>query len=107
MSEADFIPDRAPPGRVVFIRAPRRLSDEELAMALAGLEEGSPVWLAVNQILDEEFASAVLDASASTLDPSRGTFPGGKIAALAELKDRLHRTRATVLRVPAGAKRRA
>lgn len=85
-------------GRVVFIRAPRRMSEEELRAALGGLEDGAPAWMAVNQLLDEELAAAVLDASDGNLVPGRGTYPGGKIAALAELKDRLHRCRSEVVR---------
>lgn len=85
-----------PAGRVVFIRAAKRLSEAESAAALSSIEESHPAWVAINQILDEELATAVLDASAPNLNPALGTYPGGKIAALGELKDRLHRLRAKV-----------
>lgn len=83
-----------PAGRVVFLRAPsKRLTEEQIAIALSGLDDASPVWLAVNQLLDEELAAAVLDSSSPTLDSSKGTYSGGKTAALAELKERLIRYR--------------
>jgi hypothetical protein len=95
--------DPAAPSRVLFIRSPRRLSEDELRMALAGLTEDDPRWLAFNQVLDEELAAAVLDSSAPDLDPTKGTYPGGRVAALAELKNRLAKLRSSPIRQTAPA----
>lgn len=72
------------------MRAPRTMSDDEIRMALGALEEASPAWVAINQLLDRSLASAVLDASDPNLDPGKGTYPGGRVAALAEFKAALH-----------------
>lgn len=74
--------------RAIFIRGGPPMAADKLRLALAGVDADNPVWRAVNQILDEEFASAALDASEPT--DLGGTYPGGRMAALGELKARLH-----------------
>jgi len=77
-------------GRAIFIPTRgKRMTREQIAMALGSMPEDDPRWLAINQIIDEEFAAAVLDTTDPQLDASKGTYPGGKTAALAELKKRL------------------
>lgn len=74
-------------GRVMFIRAPKRLEEKQLKLALGGLAEDHPVWLAFNQLIDEELASAMLDVSARTAESRE--HAAGRIEACATLKQRL------------------
>lgn len=91
---AAFVPRDVP--RVMFIRSPRRLDPAQLKAALGGLQEDHPVWLAVNQLVDEELASAMLDVSRAHA-PER-EHAAGRIDACAALKQRLL---ATAGRLPA------
>lgn len=87
MPETESTP--ATPTRVIFIRAPRPMSDDQLRAAISSMDEDDPRWLAVNQLLDRALAAAVYDSSDPKLDASKGTYPGGRVAALSELKSEL------------------
>jgi len=76
-------------GRVIFVRSPRRLSQEQLALALGSMHDDDPRWIAVNQILDEELAAAVLDSSSPDLTDAKVRHAGGRVDALSTLKQRL------------------
>lgn len=76
-----------PGGRVMFIRAPKRLSPQQLVAALSGMSDDDPRWLALHQILDEELAAAALDVSAPVSE--NRDHAGGRVDALATLKKRL------------------
>jgi hypothetical protein len=76
-----------PAGRVMFIRAPKRLSPAQLAQALGSMADDDPRWLGFHQILDEELSAAALDVSAPTA--VNRDHAGGRMDALATLKQRL------------------
>jgi hypothetical protein len=78
-----------PAGRVVYIRAPRRLSPEQLVMALASMAEDDPRWLAFHQILDEELATAMLDTSNPEFSDAKIRHASGRVEAMSTLKQRL------------------
>jgi len=78
-----------PAGRVVFIRSPRLLTPEQIVLALASMAEDDPRWLAVHQLLDQELATAALNASNPALGDSQVRHAGGAMDALATLKQRL------------------
>lgn len=78
-----------PAGRVIFIRAPKRLTPAQVAMALQSMADDDPRWLAVHQLIDEELSSAVLENSSGTATDERVRHAGGRVAALSELKQRL------------------
>ncbi len=81
-------------GRVIFIQSrAARLSDDQLRLALGSMGDEDPRWLAFNQLLDRALASAMLDVTDPRLDTSKGTYPGGQVAALAELKKEIHELR--------------
>jgi hypothetical protein len=75
-----------PVGRVMFVRAPKRLTREQVNVAIGGMSDDDPRWLAINQLLDEELASAMLDVSAPS--PANRDHAGGQVDALARLKVR-------------------
>jgi hypothetical protein len=87
-----------PGGRVMFIRTPRRLTVEQLNTALGGMDDDDSRWLAVNQMLDEELAGAMLDVSAR--NNSDRDHDSGRVEALSTLKQRLNDARKAPL-VPA------
>ncbi len=76
-----------PGGRVMFIRAPRRLSVAQLNAALGGMTDDDPRWLAVHQVLDQELAAAMFDVSAP--NSTNRDHAGGRVEALSTLKQRL------------------
>jgi len=76
-----------PGGRVMFIRTPRRLTTSQLNVALGGMSDDDPRWLAIHQILDEELVAAMIDVSAPTT--SNRDHAGGRVDALSTLKQRL------------------
>lgn len=78
-----------PSGRVVFIRAPKRLTSAQVAIALQSMADDDSRWLAVHQILDEELATAVLDSSSPALKKKLVRHAGGRVDALSTLKQRL------------------
>lgn len=87
-SDFAFIPSwPGAEGRIMFLRAPRRLDPAQLKTALGGLAEDHPVWLAFNQLVDEELASAMLDVSRPI--PLAREHAAGRIEACAALKQRL------------------
>lgn len=92
-----------PNGRAIFMRAPRRLTQSELSLALQSMEDSDPRWLAVHQIVDEELAAATLEVSDP--NPKNRDHAGGRVDALATLKQRLHDERKKVVE-PAKSKRR-
>ena len=91
------------PARVVFIRSPKPMSEELLRQALGSMSEDDPRWLAFNQLLDRALAAAVYDSSDPQLDASKGTYSGGRVGALSELKAELHQYRAAPVKKPAPA----
>jgi hypothetical protein len=52
-----------PSGRILYIRAPKRLSRAQIADALASMADDDPRWLAVHQLIDEELATVMFDAT--------------------------------------------
>lgn len=96
----------AAPARVIFIRSPRQMSEAQLRAALASRDEDDPLMQAVHQILDRALASAVYDSSDPQLDATKGTYPGGRVAALSELKSELVAYRVAPVKkaAPAAAK---
>lgn len=76
-------------GRVIFIRTPRRLSPEQVVLALTSMDDEDPRWLAFNQILDEELATRTLDSTNPDAPDHRMRHASGGIEALATLKQRL------------------
>lgn len=82
-------PIETPAGRVIFVRAPRRLTQEQVVLALGSMNDDDPRWLAFHQLLDEELAAAVLDSSSPDLPDTRMRHAGGRVEALATLKQRL------------------
>lgn len=90
-----------PAGRVVFIRAPRRLTPEQLVIALASMAEDDPRWLAFHQLLDEELATAVLDSSNPDSSDGKIRHAGGRVEALSTLKQRLVDERKKPMATPA------
>jgi hypothetical protein len=93
-----------PGGRVMFIRAPRRLSAAQLNAALGGMDDDDPRWLAVNQVLDQELAAAMFDVSAP--DARNRDHAGGRVEALSTLKQRLNDARKAPLVPTVEAKKR-
>lgn len=89
-----------PGGLAIFIQTRRRLTKEQLVQALGSMADDDPRWLALHQVIDEALAAAVLDSADPRLEPGKGTYAGGRTAALAELKKRLVDLRAS----PAAAK---
>ena len=78
-----------PAGRVVFIRAPKRLNEQQVTLALASMADDDPRWLAFHQLLDEELATAALDSSSAQLTDAMIRHAGGRMEALSVLKNRL------------------
>jgi hypothetical protein len=78
-----------PGGRVIFIRAPKRLSAEQLVMALGSMADDDPRWIAINQVLDEELAAAALDVTNPDTPDTKMRHASGRMDALAALKQRL------------------
>lgn len=76
-----------PHGRVLIIRAPQQLSDQQLRDALSSMADDDPRWLAVNQLIDTELAAAVLDVS--TPEHKTRDHAGGRIEVLTVLKAKL------------------
>jgi hypothetical protein len=73
--------------RVVFIRAPRRLTAAQLTTALGSMAEDDPRWLAVHQVIDEALAFAMLEVSAPVA--RNRDHAAGRVDELATLKQRL------------------
>lgn len=84
-----------PQGRVVFIRAPKRLTPQQSGMALQSMPDDDPRWLAVHQMIDEALATAVLESSNPKATDSEIRHAGGAVDALSTLKERLLTTRKT------------
>lgn len=78
--------------RVMFIRAPKRLSPAQLATALGSMADDDPRWLAVHQILDEQLAGAMFDVTAPR--STNRDHSAGQAEALSTLKQRLFDERA-------------
>lgn len=78
-----------PGGRVMFIRAPKRLSSAQVAAAVGSMSDDDPRWLAVHQIIDEELSAAMFDSSSSDLPDHKVRHAGGRVDALSTLKKRL------------------
>ena len=85
--------------RVLYIRAPNRLSPPQLAAAFSSMSDDDPRWLAVNQVLDEEHASAMLDVTAPS--SANRDHAAGRGEALATLKQRLANLRQKPAQPPA------
>lgn len=79
---------QTPSGRVMFIRAPKRLSPAQIAQAMASMSDDDPRWLAINQMLDEELAAAMFDSSSADLPDSKVRHAGGQVSALSTLKQK-------------------
>lgn len=69
-----------------------RLDEKQMRAALAVPDE-NPLLRAVRQVIEDAMAEAVLDASDPLLEPGKGTHPGGRVAALAEVRARLEELR--------------
>lgn len=82
-----------PSGRVIFIRAPKRLTKAQIAQALGSLPDDDPRWLAVHQLVDEQMAAAMFDSSSPDLSDSKVRHAGGRVEALATLKQSLYDAR--------------
>ncbi len=80
---------QTPSGRVMFIRAPKRLSPAQIAQAIGSMSDDDPRWLAINQLLDEELAAAMFDSSSSELPDHKVRHAGGRVDALSTLKQKL------------------
>ena len=79
-----------PSGRVIFIRTPKRLSPEQLVIALASMSDDDPRWIAFHQVLDEEVATASLDATNPEASDAKMRHASGRMEGLATLKQRLN-----------------
>lgn len=82
-----------PSGRVIFIRAPKRLTKAQIAQALGSMPDDDPRWLAVHQLVDEQMAAAMFDSSSPDLPDTKVRHAGGRVEALATLKQSLYDAR--------------
>ena len=80
-------------GRVIFMRAPKRLTKAQIAQALGSMPDDDPRWLAVHQLVDEQMASAMFDSSSPDLPDTKVRHAGGRVEALATLKQSLYDAR--------------
>lgn len=74
----------------------RLLTDEEISAALGGLEEKSPAWRALMQLLTTRFAHAVGASTAAKLTEREAGIAAGHIEALLLLREELKTRRASV-----------
>jgi hypothetical protein len=80
--------------RVIFVQTKfPPMNAEQLRLALGSMPDDDPRWRAVHQIIAGEMTSAMLDASDPNLDATKGTYPGGRVAALSELVAKLEEFR--------------
>ena len=80
--------------RVIFIRhAYKRMDEAQLRAALTSVDADDPRLAAIEQLIDEELGEAMLAASDPALDPAKGTHAGGRVDALATLKNRVRELR--------------
>jgi len=78
------------PQRVIFVHHTyKRMPPEQLRAALSSVDADDPRIVAIEQLIDEELGDAMLSASDPNIDHTKGTHAGGRVDALATLKNRI------------------
>jgi len=78
--------------QVLFVRQPQTpLSEAEIEIALRGIPEQHPWWIAINQLLAVRQVQAMGDAASDTLPDSRVRHAAGRLAESAEFAGLLWR----------------
>ena len=82
------------PTKLIFIRhSYKRMDEAQLRAALKSVDADDPRLAAIEQLIDEELGEAMFAASSPSLDHTKGTHAGGRVDALATLKQRIHELR--------------